>query len=154
MSQTKPLIALILVFIFCNFNTMSSQATETDDEVTVEFINDYVAYCNDLATKVSQLEWIQNRKDVTNSFRSELERIVSEAESNDPELGLGFDPILDAQDYPNSFEIESQNSEYVVVKGIDWPEFKLTLKLKIIEGKYFVDGSGIINIPEGKRIKR
>lgn len=131
-----------------------SQNTELDYQVAVQFINDYADFVNDLHSEIRITEWVNNRKDVTNSFKTELKRILDEAEKNDPELGLGFNPILDAQDNPNKFEIDGKENEYVVVKGVNWPEFRLTLKLKNEEKKWLVDGSGIINIPKDKRIKR
>jgi len=75
----------------------------------------------------------------------------------DPEIGLGFDPILDAQDYPDKgFEIVHSDStnEFVTVRGIDWPEFLLVLRLANHENKWLVDGSGVINIPENRRADR
>ncbi len=127
---------------------------EPDYEVGVQFINDYLNFCNDLQTNTGIVEWIGNRQDVSNEFKSELKRIIKEAESRDPELGLGFDPILDAQDNPDQFEIAHKDSEYLIVKGIDWPDFQLTLKLKLEGENTLVDGSGIINVLTEKRIKR
>lgn len=72
----------------------------------------------------------------------------------DSELGLGFDPILDAQDNPDEFEIDYTDSVYLIVKGVKWPEFRLTIKLKFETNKWLVDGSGIVNIAENRRIKR
>ena len=72
-------------------------------------------------------------------------------------MGLDFDPIFDAQDFPDKgFELVSsdKNSGYITVKGKDWPEFVLVIRIVYLDNKWLVDGSGIINIPESKRAKR
>jgi len=43
---------------------------------------------------------------------------------------------------------------YVTVRGVDWPEFLLVLKLANHENKWQVDGSGVINMPENRRADR
>lgn len=161
MYKQKTLRALILIlglsifsYLASSKNEMHFQKTEPRYEVAILFINNYVDHCNDPTSEIGIIKWVNNRQDVTNDFKTELNRIISEAEKKDQELGLGFDPILDAQDYPVAFEIEKKDSVFLVVKGIDWPEFRLTLKLKLEGKKWLVDGSGIINIPENKRIER
>jgi hypothetical protein len=64
---------------------------------------------------------------VTVGFKVELKRIIDEAEKNDPELGLGFDPVLDAQDNPSKFEIDNTDSEYLIVKGVKWADFEIEI---------------------------
>jgi len=107
-----------------------------------------------LKSEIGLIEWVNQRHDVTGEFKNELNRILEEAEKNDPELGLGFDPILDAQDSPNRFKLDKSESEYLIVKGENWTEFRLTLKMKLVDNKWLVDGAGIINVPENRRIKR
>tara|TARA_B100000941_G_C28478964_1_gene540941 strand:+ start:1161 stop:1604 length:444 start_codon:yes stop_codon:yes gene_type:complete len=121
---------------------------------TIKFINDYLDFSNDLKSEIGLIEWVNQRHDVTGEFKNELNRILEEAEKNDPELGLGFDPILDAQDSPNRFKLDKSESEYLIVKGENWTEFRLTLKMKLVDNKWLVDGAGIINVPENRRIKR
>jgi len=72
-------------------------------------------------------------------------------------MGLGADPIFDAQDYPSKgFELESidETTNYLTMKGKDWSEFKLTMKVVEENGKWLVDGCGIVNIPKDKRAAR
>jgi hypothetical protein len=156
------ILFLGLTIISCNSTNSKNepaeleqtQNTEPNYQVAIQFINDYLDYSNDLKSEIRLIEWVNKRNDVTTEFKNELKRILDEAEKNDPELGLGFDPILDAQDNPNKFEIDKVASEYLVVKGLEWSEFQLTLKLKYDGNKWLVDGSGIINVPENKRIKK
>ena len=131
-----------------------SQSIEPYYQVAIKFINDYLDFSNDLNSEIGLIEWVNQRHDVTREFKNELNRILEEAEKNDPELGLGFDPVLDAQDSPNRFKLDKAESEYLIVKGENWTEFRLTLKMKLIDNKWLVDGAGIINVPENKRIKR
>ncbi len=160
--KTFTILLLGLVLLSCqtteskseNSPTAKSQSTEPNYQVAINFANEYLDFINDRKSEIGRSEWLNSRKDVTVSFKSELERIIGEAEKNDPELGLGFDPILDAQDNPNEFEIEKTDSEFLIVKGKDWPDFQLTLKVKLVDNKWLVDGAGIINVPENKRIKR
>ena len=160
----KTLLILIfgLTFLCCqtteskheHSDTTTSQSNEPDYQVAIKFINDYLDFTNDRQSEIGLIEWVNSREDVTFAFKSELKRILNEAEKNDPELGLGFDPILDAQDSPNRFNLDKAESEYLIVKGENWTEFRLTLKMKLIDNKWLVDGAGIINVPENKRIKR
>nr|WKN37209.1 hypothetical protein K4G66_00615 [Tunicatimonas sp. TK19036] len=126
-------------------------------EIALVFINDYIKFIDDGSSELTLVEWVKSQKTVTDNFKSELERIITEAKIQDPELGLGFDPILDAQDYPEKgFELHQQDtdSEFLIVQGIEWETFQLTMKIKESDGKWLVDGSGIINIPEEARIRR
>lgn len=138
---------------------------ETQQEVTVpaaddkvqnalSFANAYVENCNQMSQALDVVEWANANELATSNFKSALKTMVDEAFAADPEMGLDADPILDAQDYPeNGFELESndENSNYLTVKGIDWPEFKLTLKMSEENGKWLVDGCGMVNIPDEKR---
>lgn len=159
----KFLILLIgLTIISCNSDAsknINSQDSNSETslpnyDIAIKFINEYVQFCNDRNSKLSTIEYINNQTLVTKEFQSELASIFLKAEKEDPELGLGFDPIFDAQDYPNEFEIEKIDSNYLIVRGKDWSNFRLTLKLKFDGNKWLVDGSGIINIPQNKRIER
>ncbi len=154
----RTLIAIFLgLLIFSSHTTYKQeikQPLEPNYNIAIKFINDYLDYINDLQSEIPLIEWVQNRTDITTEFKIELKRILVEAEENDPELGLGFDPIIDAQDNPNEFELDKTDSEFLIVKGKDWPDFKLTLKMKLVGAKWLVDGAGIINVPENKRMKR
>lgn len=160
--RTLTILLLGLTVLSCN-NTASKnessqsktvQKAEPDYNVAIQFINDYLDYYNDFQSEVGIVEWVNERTDVTAAFKTELQSIMEEAQKNDPELGLGFDPILDAQDSPDKFELDKTDSNYIIVRGVNSPEFRLTLQLKFVENKWLVDGSGIINVPESKRIKR
>jgi len=156
---------LVLLFLGCqptksndtNQSNDSFQNQQPNHEIAIKFINDYVEFLNDRDSKLGLIDWVKSQSTVTEKFNLELERIINDAEKREPGFGLGFDPLLDAQDYPDrGFEFEQFDiaSGYLIVKGIDWESFKLTIKLIEKDGKWLVDGSGIVNVPDDKRIKR
>jgi hypothetical protein len=83
-------------------------------------------------------EWVDLHDDVSKDFKFELKRIISEADNEPP--GLGFDPILDAQDFPERLEVHQEDGPYITVKGIDSLRFRLTMKLIYERGTWLVDG--------------
>lgn len=157
--RTLTIFLIGLIILSCQTTKNESsemtitQSTEPSYELAIQFINDYLNFSNDLNTEVGLIEWIEKRNDVTVDFKNELKRIIEEAEKNDPELGLGFDPILNAQDSPYKFVFDKIESNYLTVKDEKWSDFKLTLKIKSKNDIWMIDGSGIINIPEHKREK-
>ena len=90
-------------------------------------------------------DWINKQSTVSENFKKAYTSYVDASEF------LEFDPILNAQDYPEAFDIHRKDGEYVIVKAKDWPEFKLTLKLARQGKTWLIDGCGVINIPEDKR---
>jgi hypothetical protein len=134
--------------------TVSQKADKVDN--ALNFINSYVENFNK-ADRVVVTDWVNSNNLTTKDFKTELKNILDEAYKKEPEIGLDFDPILDAQDYPDKgFELESfdEKTNYLTVRGIDWLDFKLTMKIIEENGNWLVDGCGIINIPDGKRAKR
>lgn len=140
---------------------ISDQLTEVEQGKPIEkaltFLNSYVDNCNKMKESTEVVEWVNLSMLTTNAFRTELKRVMDEAYKLEPEMGLDADPIFDAQDYPEKgFELDSFDSKtnYVVVKGKNRPDFKLTLKMVFENNDWLVDGCGIINIPIDKRIAR
>lgn len=164
---TKKLILAIFLFASCgstenpngnqqskkNTTTVLQEGNKTDNALS--FINAYVENSNKLNKAVGMIDWVDANTLSTKAFKTKLKRIVDEAYKDDPELGLGFDPIVDAQDNPGAFEIEhfDEKTNYLQLKGKDWPEFKLTLRIAEENGIWLVDGCGIVNIPAAKRAK-
>lgn len=137
------------------------QSTGAGEENLIEnaltFINSYVDNCNRMKESIGVVEWTNSNKLTTQSFKAELKRLMEEAYKLEPEMGLDADPIFDAQDYPDQgFELDSLDDKmnYIVVKGKNWPDFKLTIKMIKGNDEWLVDGCGIINIPYDKRISR
>jgi len=149
----------ILLFAFlCTFCTSKTENksvennTVPDTAIALRFINDYTSFCND-SIQSNTKTWIESNELTTPEFRMSYNQILDEAIKADPELGLDFDPIFNAQDYPEKgFEIqESDDAGYVTVKGKDWSDFTVVIKLKLINDKWMIDGAGVINIPKEKQ---
>jgi hypothetical protein len=120
-------------------------------KIALNFMNSYIDY-------IENRDYEQNFVDknilITNEFKSTYNKLHDDALREDPEYGLGFDPILDAQDYPEEgFEILNYDSisGFVVLKGKNWEAFTVSVKLKLINNSWLVDGAGVINIPEDKQ---
>lgn len=123
----------------------------------LKFINGYVENSNKMNNRVDIIDWVNSNKLSTKSFKSELKKIIDDAYKAEPEVGLDFDPILDAQDNPDKgFELETfdEKTNYLTVRGTDSKEFRLTMKIIKENGNWLVDGCGIVNIPQEKRAER
>ena len=126
-------------------------------ENALKFINEYVANSNKIGDRIYIIDWVNSNNLTTKSFKAELKRIIENAYKTEPKVGLNFDPVLDAQDYPkNGFELEAfdEKTNYLIIRGKDWQEFKLTMKITLVNEHWLVDGCGLINIPETKKAKR
>lgn len=163
------IILTIILFSSCRQNSRnktvnevrSIESNELNDnlpvDIALKFINMYVDNCNKMQESIGVVEWVNSNNLTTSHFKTELKSIIDEAYKIDPEMGLDADPIFDAQDYPDKgFELESfdNKTNYIVVKGKEWIDFKLTMKMVLESDNWLVDGCGIINIPNDKRIAR
>lgn len=157
-------LLISIVFLSCTTASRdkSSHPVESNEsvilpnqDIALQFINAYTEWITQKPDSVDV--WIIRSPLVTDQFKSAYKNLMDSALQAAPEIGLGFDPILDAQDYPDKgFEMihRDSTSEFVTVRGIDWPEFLLVLKLANHENKWLVDGSGVINIPDNRRADR
>lgn len=151
------LLALLLL-TSCTFSykqshvsesTYQTQDVETSDNeavnVALNFINAYINI------EDSKNEWFASCDMVTTSLKEKFKKMIDDAWEEDPEMGLGYDPILDAQDYPDEgFELSSYDEKegYIFLKGKNEEQFTVTIKVVKQNGKWLVDGSGHINIPK------
>ncbi|MES2589987.1 MAG: hypothetical protein V4622_13495 [Bacteroidota bacterium] len=169
LKHTLIILTFLIVFISCGegknpTNKINSKTrhievsnTEFEIECALTFINTYVDNSNKMNKSIEISDWVNSNSLTTKNFKTELKKIIDDAYEEDPELGLDFDPIFDAQDYPSEgFELESldKKTNYLTVRGKDWPEFKLTMKVINENGNCLVDGCGVVNIPDSKRASR
>jgi len=161
------IVAFLLVgLLSCNSETRNNPETSNassqkpitpDFSVALSFINDYTKFCTKADQRSNTEEWIKQDSLLTSNFKDQFRNLLDSAKKKDPELGLDFDPIFDAQDFPEKgFTILKADTlgQYVTVVGNDWKEFELVLKVKQEHDKWLVDGAGVINIPNDKRAKR
>jgi len=125
-----------------------------DYEVALKFINDYNKKF--LNPHSEALEWLKKNNTITQNLVERYKQMIDSAETADPELGMDFDPIVNAQDSDEQgFEIKKVDSilGYVTVRGKSAPNFEIVLRVIEKNGVTLVDGSGVINIPKSKRPK-
>jgi hypothetical protein len=152
----RKLIALLIlsVSIGAKGQNKSQQTNETSKiAVTLTFINDYVKYCDNRDSESKTTKWIESNKLLTPEFKKSYKELIEDARKREPEMGLGFDPIFDAQDYPDKgFEfLKFDNDEYLMVRGKDWSTFTTVIKVRLVRNKWMVDGAGVVNIPKNKQ---
>lgn len=150
--------AIVTFLLSCN-----SQKTEKQDSnvvvskeiavpvfsVAEQFINEYIQFLSSPEEDKNVENWLQNHPLLSADFKKSYKAIIEEAYKADLEMGLGFDPVLNAQDFPEKGFIISKidrTSNYVTVKGVDWDDFNVTMKVISDNGKWLVDGSGSVNI--------
>ena len=125
--------------------------SELNPQIAVDFINSYVENENKRKQAVDIREWIKSSDLVTEDFKTELNKIVTEAIEKEPNYGLGFNPILNAQDYPEEgFLLSSYDSisNIAIVAGKNWSSFVLKIKLTNQAGQTLIEGCGIVNMPK------
>nr|WP_294859804.1 hypothetical protein [uncultured Fluviicola sp.] len=150
----KKIMTLLIIATLLSCETSvektkhSQNKTAINPQVALEVMNDYVENAN---ARKDAGKWVRNQELLTDNFKKDYEKMMREAWENDPEMGLGFDPVLDAQDFPEKgFEIKSVDSKtgLITLQGVDWPEFVVFTKLTEVNGQWLVDGAGVIRIPK------
>ncbi|MEO8774172.1 MAG: hypothetical protein ABI263_01595 [Gelidibacter sp.] len=137
------------------YEPLESEASSEDEnyQAALDFINSYIESIDQLEI----LEFARNSSLATEKLKAELENIVILAWEENPRIGLLADPLFDAQDYPpKGFELHAFNSKtgYVIVKGIEWEDFKVAMRVVNEDGHILVDGCGEVNMPEDMRVER
>ena len=154
MKPMKYILLVFLLIISCKESSDSKSSSRKDYKVAVDFINDYNNEFLKPNSKTS--EWLSKNQSVTINLINRHIQILDSAKIADAELGLDFDPILNAQDSDeNGFEIKKIDSllGLVTVRGKSIPNFEITLKVIEENGITLVDGAGIINIPKSRLSK-
>lgn len=137
------------------YEPLESEASSEDEnyQVALDFINSYVESINHLEI----IEFMRDSPLATDKLKTELENSVILAWEANPKIGLLADPLFDAQDYPSEgFELDKFDPKtgYVMVKGINWEDFKVAMRVVNENGHLLVDGCGAVNMPEDKRAER
>ncbi len=135
-------------------NTSHAITSPTAPEFALKFINAYVNNCNQLKHAEDCVTWIDKNHFTSQDFNMALKNLIEKANQNDPELGLGFDPIFNAQDYPEAgFELDQLDSmsNTVVVKGKNMPSFKMSIHLISRNNRWLINGCGAVNVPQNSK---
>lgn len=145
---------LLILFVAATLFSCETSVESTpekaglDPQVALDVMNDYVSACNELKDPG---KWVEKHRLLTKEFKRDYKKLIKEAYEADPEMGLGFDPIFNAQDYSEKgYELNSFDSKtgLVVLQGVDSPDFKTRLVVKLVGDKCLVDGAGVIRMPE------
>lgn len=150
-------ISSIFILFSCDTATKTAKARQTVDcNIALKFINDYAKICEPSAKPINTDEWLKQNSLLTDNFKTCYQFVIDSGFKAERNVGLDFDPIFDGNDFPSKFEIvncDDQNG-YATVKGVDWPDFVLVLKLIKQDGNTLIEGSGIINIPFNMRARK
>ncbi len=108
--------------------------SEIEDEILLveQRVNQFITTYFANAHKLDRGEWVQHNQWLTDNFKVRYTDLLNQAYQDEPEMGLGFDPIMNAQDYPDEgFEMESYDDATgrVILFGKDWEDFKVNLKV-------------------------
>ncbi|UKM63468.1 hypothetical protein GSB9_00010 [Flavobacteriaceae bacterium GSB9] len=137
---------------------MISRDSTSIANIALNFINGYTEKYNQIDNRIELTEWIDSNKNVSQNFKDELKKIIDEANKADPEYGLGFDPIFNAQDYPNKgFKLIDFDTILGIVNVKDKileNGFRMKIKLIKENNKWLINGCGIINMPEVNWIEK
>ncbi len=154
MKKFLPYAAALLLLASCSSdNTNKTAAVDsvipaaTDEktqmsENALHFINDYVNNCNQMNKAVGVLEWVNTSDLASDSLRAIVKKAFEEA---DKETGLDYDPIFNAQEYPEEgFELESVDEvkSIVVVKGKNNSGYKMNMQMVKENGVWKVGRCG------------
>ncbi|NDI98668.1 hypothetical protein GWA97_06235 [Flavobacterium sp. LaA7.5] len=131
-----------------NDNRQEDTLSDTSKGISVaeKFINDYVANCNKTNEAAPTLEWIVANPYASPEFKQAAKKLIEDAYHDDPEMGLGFDPIFNAQDYPEEgFIINSREPSKIIAKAKGMENFTVPMSVTKVDGKWMVNSCGVIN---------
>ncbi len=159
----KNYLPILLILFACGSPKLEkSKTTETpafkneDTLVATQFLNSYVELQNKRVSRLETMEWINANELLTEEFKDTYLKMQDDALKTDPELGLDFDPIVNAQDYPEEgFMISTFSSKTgeAVLIGKEWNTFNVTLKLKMVGDKCLINEAGVIH-PKPSKTKK
>ncbi|MRI63940.1 DUF3828 domain-containing protein [Ornithobacterium rhinotracheale] len=133
-------------------NVLSEKNIETSAEkIALNFADSYTQFMRNDVDFSETKKWIEQNEEVTAAFKKSWIDMLEQAEKQNPEMGLDFDPIINAQDVPDDgFEVVSfdEKTNIVTLKAKDTTDFTLKLKMVNQNNRWLVDGSGVVNMPK------
>lgn len=114
-----------------------------------KFIHSYLKANDGSLGYMEVVGWVKKSPLVTDSFKSALDKLYTNALREDPEMGYGADALLSSQDPPDRYEVASAtvkgDTAVVILAGPKSNPQKLGVRLVRQDGKWLVNGSGDIN---------
>ena len=146
---------LVILGLLMGFASTGSASPKQDVEKVVEsfyaqYYKEYLRQPVKGDSDKAMIQWVNSNSYLSDAFKQVVQKKITDARKEDPELGLDFDPILNAQDYPDkgyrAKEIQiAGDKAYVVMEGIGAPDFKLSVELVSINNQWKINGIGDIN---------
>ncbi|MRJ08743.1 DUF3828 domain-containing protein [Ornithobacterium rhinotracheale] len=121
------------------------------EKIALNFADSYTQFMRNDVDFSETKKWIEQNEEVTAAFKKSWIDMLEQAEKQNPEMGLDFDPIINAQDVPDDgFEVVSfdEKTNIVTLKAKDTTDFTLKLKMVNQNNRWLVDGSGVVNMPK------
>lgn len=150
---------VLALAVFFSMSSLAHAAPETEVKQSIEtFYSEYMQQLkkdakDDQNPDQTLIDWVTANTHVSADFKRILKETLLKARQDDPEMGLGSDPIIDAQDFPDKgylakdIKVEA-NKASVVMEGIEAPDFKIQVDAVLIDGKWLVNGIGGMNRSE------
>lgn len=148
----------LYILAFICLLSCKKNSSETPQENHLTALSVINTYCVGLDNwDGDPLDWLLQHPQTSPNFKQSLQDIIQAAQKENPEFGLDFDPVLDAQDFPDKgFVLKDYDPStgYMTLSGVEWPEFLLVVRAVEHENRWYLDGAGVVNIPESKRTVR
>lgn len=134
----KSLVALISMFVF----TQSVYACERQSKAAEVFLNAYINQDDNLSAR----DWLEASGLTTNAFLAAYDALLSEAYRENPDYGLGYDPITQSQDTPDRYIATHCEGNKVHLEGKAYPQFTADVSLVEVDNVWLVNESGSVSI--------
>ena len=136
---------------------LSAQADcQADAALAVQVMNSYLQRIEQ-APQADVTPWLRRHPLADASLAEAYAREQARGRGIDPQLGWGLDLLLDAQDYPDAgFELQHCGPlpGLLRLRGRDWPQFSLSVRLIDTPAGRRVAGAGRIAIEPAQRAPR
>lgn len=146
----------ILTFLAAVLISESSYAAincTQEAETALHFVNQYIAHIESTSSRQVQpnvFDWLKSNKLSSPSLAVAYKKLEAEGLKEEPEMGWGFDIIIDGQDYPEKGykKYQCMNKNGFVHLQDPIHGYKTTVRVELTSSGFKVVGSGIVNIPK------
>jgi hypothetical protein len=158
MKIKEKLFTLIAIFVVLSVAN-AAQPADPVKNVVNEFYKQYLGFLKKPVKgnyNASLIAWVKTNSLLTMEYKRKFEEAILQARKEDPELGLGYDPIINAQDYPDEgfhvIDLKISGKRATTIgEGIGMPSLRIRVELIEIKGKWFINGIGNINTSKNKK---
>lgn len=138
--------SLILLLSF--FSLSSFADCKSMENTAITFINSYVSFIEGNSNEFPPYAWVQKNALLSNEFKAAYKKTIEAGYLEDPELGIGYDPILNAQDIPGSkgyMAISCSPEKHTVeLQDKENKAFINAVELTYVDGKWLITSIGSI----------